>query len=137
MATNSTNSANAIPANPMGLNPMNLAKIAVRLRLMHHDKIAFGPGKAELLEAIAQTGSISQAAKQMGMSYRRAWQLVNTMNGCFAVPLVETQTGGNQGGGALLTQNGLQVLALFRKMEQELLAQSAHYQQQWNDLLKP
>ena len=132
MATKSTNSAN-----PMDLNPINIAEISVRLRLMHHDKIAFGPGKADLLEAIAQTGSISKAAKQMGMSYRRAWQLVDTMNGCFAAPLVETQTGGNQGGGAVLTQNGLQVLALFRKMEQELLAQSVGYQQQWKALLKP
>lgn len=132
MATKSTNSAN-----PMDLNPINIAEISVRLRLMHHDKIAFGPGKADLLEAIAQTGSISKAAKQMGMSYRRAWQLVDTMNGCFAAPLVETQTGGNQGGGAVLTQNGLQVLALFRKMEQELLEQSTSYQQQWKALLKP
>lgn len=111
--------------------------IALRLRLMHQDKIAMGPGKADLLEAIAQTGSITQAAKQMGMSYRRAWQLVDTMNSCFAASLVETQTGGSQGGGAVLTPTGVQVLNLFRKMEQELLQQSSVYQQQWDELLKP
>ncbi|RYY79467.1 MAG: LysR family transcriptional regulator [Moraxellaceae bacterium] len=116
---------------------IGFSPIAVRLRLMHQDNIAFGPGKADLLEAIAQSGSISQAAKQMGMSYRRAWQLVDTMNRCFATPLVETQAGGSLGGGTALTHTGIKVLNLFRKMEQELLQQSSAYQQQWNDLLKP
>ena len=116
---------------------IGFSHIAVRLRLMREDQIAFGPGKADLLEAIAYSGSISQAAKQMGMSYRRAWQLVDTMNRCFATPLVETQTGGNLGGGTVLTQTRLKVLNLFRKMQQELSQQTSSYQQQWSDLLKP
>ncbi len=93
-------------------------KLTLRLRLYHDSEIAFGPGKATLLEQIQQTGSISQAAKQLNMSYRRAWLLVNTMNQCFIEPLVITQTGGTHGGGAHVSALGLQVLSLFRSMEQ-------------------
>ncbi len=99
--------------------------INIRLRVMHHGSIALGPGKAELMEAIASTGSISQAAKNMGMSYRRAWQLVNTMNQCFHAPLIETQTGGSHGGGATITALGTEVLTLFRQMEQCILTATA------------
>ena len=74
-------------------------------------------GKADLLEAIARTGSISQAAKSMNMSYRRAWQLVDTMNQCFETALVETQTGGTHGGGAAVTALGQKVLQHYRQME--------------------
>lgn len=91
--------------------------LKVRIRLLQDADIALGPGKVDLLEAIAQTGSISQAAKQMGMSYRRAWQLVDTMNRCFNSPLVDTQTGGSHGGGALITELGQQVIGLFRQVE--------------------
>lgn len=71
---------------------------------------AIGPGKAELLELIIETGSISAAAKRMRMSYRRAWELVDTMNRCFDQPLVSTSTGGVQGGGAVVTPLGHAVL---------------------------
>lgn len=108
----------------------------LRLRLLHHHQIAFGPGKAQLLQAIAQTGSISQAAKQMGMSYRRAWQLVDTMNHCFVQPLVETQTGGRQGGGTVVTEFGLQVLHLFNNTLEALHQQASVYQQQFDELLR-
>ena len=80
-------------------------------------EIAIGPGKAELLEAVAATGSISEAARRMGMSYRRAWLLVDTMNRCFREPLVAAATGGSGGGGARVTAFGNAVLARFRSMQ--------------------
>lgn len=106
------------------------AIIQLRLRVLHHNRISLGPGKADLLDAIAATGSISQAAKQLGMSYRRAWLLVDTMNQCFSTPLVATKTGGAQGGGTQLTALGLQVLPLFRQMEDAALQAAAPFAQQ-------
>ncbi len=85
-------------------------KLKLQIRILSEQNIAFGPGKADLLEAIERTGSISQAAKSMNMSYRRAWQLVDTMNQCFETVLVETQTGGTHGGGATVTALGQKVL---------------------------
>jgi molybdate transport repressor ModE-like protein len=70
-----------------------------QLRISFKKSIAMGPGKADLLDAIAQSGSISAAARALGMSYRRAWLLVETMNECFKAPLVETATGGRSGHG--------------------------------------
>jgi len=78
---------------------------------------AMGPGKADLLEAIHRAGSISAAAKAMGMSYKRAWDLVDTMNKCFREPLVHTATGGTHGGGAQVTEYGFAILARYREME--------------------
>jgi len=97
-------------------------KLRLRLRIYQEHEIAFGPGKADLLEEIQKTGSISQAAKQLNMSYRRAWLLVDTMNRCFSEPLVTTQTGGNHGGGAQVSAMGLNVLRLFREMEHTAVA---------------
>ena len=76
-----------------------------------------GPGKADLLEAIQQKGSISAAALSMGMSYKRAWDLVNIMNNSFSAALVATLIGGNKGGGAQVTAFGLQVLTQYRAVE--------------------
>lgn len=76
-----------------------------------------GPGKADLLEAIERAGSISGAAREMGMSYKRAWDLVDTMNRCFKLPLVSTATGGSHGGGAQVTDFGRDVLRRYRAME--------------------
>lgn len=89
-----------------------------RLRLKAGDTIALGPGKVQLLELIQQHSSISAAARALKMSYRRAWLLVDTMNTCFQKPLVLTATGGSQGGGAELSEEGLKVLALYRRYEQ-------------------
>ena len=75
-----------------------------------------GPGKADLLDAIVRAGSISGAARLMGMSYRRAWMLVDTMNRCFVSPLVETHPGGGQSAGACLTQAGIAALADYRTL---------------------
>ena len=76
-----------------------------------------GPGKAALLDGIARTGSISAAGREMGMSYKRAWMLVETLNAMFRAPLVESARGGAGGGGATLTETGQQVLALYRGIE--------------------
>ena len=88
----------------------------MRVRILSESVIALGPGKADLLDAIASTGSISGAARKMGMSYRRAWILVNTMNACFAEPVVGTEKGGAEGGGAELTSTGRRVLKQYRRL---------------------
>ena len=83
------------------------------------DMIALGPGKVDLLESIGREGSISQAARERHLSYRRAWNMVDTMNQCFEKPLVESVTGGKGGGGARLTAAGKKVIQLYRKMEKK------------------
>ena len=88
----------------------------LRLRILADSTVAMGPGKADLLEAIASHGSISAAGRAMGMSYRRAWILVDTMNACFREPLVVTAKGGAEGGSAHLTPTGTQVLRAFRQL---------------------
>jgi molybdate transport system regulatory protein len=92
-----------------------------RLRVRHGDEIALGPGKADLLDAIEKTGTLGGAAQLLGMSYMRAWKLVQTMNACFREPLVETSRGGNLRGSAALTATGRAVRDLYRRMEAESL----------------
>ena len=91
------------------------------LRLVFGDDAMFGPGKAELLERIRDTGSISAAGRQMQMSYKRAWTLVETLNAIFREPLVDSTRGGPKGGGAQLTAAGEAVLAQYRNLEQVVL----------------
>jgi len=95
-----------------------------------------GPGKAELLERIGQSGSIAAAARAMDMSYRRAWQLVEALNESFAQPLVITETGGARGGGARITSFGREVLARYRKMEAKASAAVASDIDGFSRLLK-
>jgi molybdate transport system regulatory protein len=90
-----------------------------RLRILLGAAIAIGPGKADLLDAIDRCGSISAAARELGMSYRRAWQLADVMNRSFRERLVEAGTGGKRGGGAVLTPFGREVLARYRAMEEK------------------
>ena len=80
-----------------------MARLKLKLQLYCGDEIAMGPGKADLLDAIAATGSISAAGRSLGMSYRRAWLLVDTMNRCFAERLVETVPGGGKAAGARIS----------------------------------
>lgn len=89
-------------------------RIKLKIQLMSGDVIAFGPGKADLLDAIDQAGSISAAARTLGLSYRRAWLLVDTMNHAWPDPLVITTVGGRTG--ARLTDAGRAVLADFRAL---------------------
>ncbi|HEY1328907.1 MAG TPA: LysR family transcriptional regulator [Casimicrobiaceae bacterium] len=93
------------------------ARIHFRLRLTKGEAIAVGPGKVDLLEAIAHTGSITAAARTLGMSYRRAWLLVDTMNRCFRQPVVEAEAGGERGGGTRLTALGEEVVRRYRESE--------------------
>jgi molybdate transport system regulatory protein len=83
---------------------------------------ALGPGKIRLLEAIANTGSISQAGRKLGMSYRRAWLLVDDMNNCFRDPVIEAQPGGAHGGGATLTAFGQKLVDRYRAVEADTQA---------------
>lgn len=89
----------------------------IRLRLVFTSDEWMGPGKAELLENISETGSIAAAGRKMGMSYKRAWQLVEIMNSMFREPLVESSRGGAKGGGAIVTDTGRTVLTEFRALE--------------------
>ena len=88
-----------------------------RIRVLSGDQIALGPGKVTLLEEIERSGSISKAARKLGLSYRRAWTLVNTMNKSFESYLVRGSTGGKNGGGACLTPLGAKMVKAYRAME--------------------
>ena len=92
------------------------------LRVDFDDATRLGPGKVRLLELIAECGSISAAGRGMGMSYRRAWLLVDSLNRCFKEPVVLTQLGGSGGGGAALTGFGQAVVDNYRAMEHEAAA---------------
>jgi molybdate transport system regulatory protein len=92
----------------------------LRISFPHEDRL--GRGKMELLEHIRETGSISAAGRAMDMSYRRAWLLVSDMNRMFKQPVVESQRGGQKGGGAALTPFGEELLARFRRMEETVRA---------------
>lgn len=91
-------------------------KPAARLRVVLAPDVFLGPGKADLLEGIAETGSIAAAGRRLNMSYKRAWMLVETLNGYFHKPLVTAATGGRAGGGAQLTPLGEEVLTRYRRM---------------------
>jgi len=88
-----------------------------RLRIVLDPHIAIGPGKADILQAIKETGSIAAAGRRMGMSYKRAWSLIGGMNRDFVEPLVKTTKGGKTRGGTELTETGDKVLALYRQMQ--------------------
>lgn len=88
----------------------------LHLRIALDGDFAIGPGKADLLEGIRETGSIAAAGRRMKMSYKRAWSLVEAMNAAFREPVVETARGGSARGGAVLTPTGEAVLAAYRRM---------------------
>jgi molybdate transport system regulatory protein len=89
----------------------------LRIRIVFGDAEMIGPGKAELLERIDRCGSIAAAGREMGMSYKRAWQLIGMLNAMFEDPIVESTRGGAGGGGAVLTDTGRRVLTLYRALE--------------------
>lgn len=90
----------------------------IRLRVMLAPRVPLGPGKAQLLQGIKETGSISAAGRRMAMSYKRAWYLVEALNSHFDGALVEATKGGRTGGGAKLTPLGVEVLEAYREMEE-------------------
>lgn len=89
----------------------------LKVRVLFDPDVVLGPGKADLLEGIRETGSISAAGRRMQMSYKRSWDLIDALNHYFRGPLVQTNTGGVGGGGASLTPLGEEVLALYRRIE--------------------
>lgn len=105
--------------------PATASPMKLKLQILCGDAIAMGPGKADLLDAIATEGSISGAGRHLGMSYRRAWQLVDLMNRCWSAPLVETSPGSARGGGARLTAEGKHVLATYRALVAALETRAA------------
>lgn len=96
---------------------MAIRPAPAHIRFTLRNGVAFGPGKAELLEGIRDTGSIAAAGRRMHMSYSRAWGLVEEMNGAFRGPLVRSEKGGARRGGAVLTPLGRDVLSRYRRME--------------------
>lgn len=96
----------------------NPATARLHLRVTLAPGVALGPGKADLLAGIRQTGSIAAAGRAMRMSYKRAWQLVEELNGSFREPLVEASKGGPGGGGARLTRTGEDVLSRYSRMRE-------------------
>lgn len=112
--------------------------LKIKLQLYVGEERAFGPGRADLLEAIDHEGSISAAGRSLGMSYRYAWMLVESMNHGFVEKLVEAAPGGKRGGGAVLTDAGRRVLAAYRSLEAKVV-ESARGEalNQLQGLLKP
>jgi molybdate transport system regulatory protein len=88
---------------------------------------ALGPGKVRLLEAIEKTGSITQAGKALGMSYRRAWLLADDMNSCFRDAVISAQPGGAHGGGATLTPFGRKLIERYRAIENDAISATRKY----------
>lgn len=107
------------------LQPAKTYRLNGRLWLETDEGRFLGIGRLELLERITELGSISKAAQAMGMSYKRAWDLVSLMNAQAATPLVSTQTGGTKGGGAVVTEAGQEAIAAFKDLQvrfQEFMA---------------
>lgn len=102
-----------------------------RLRVLRNEEVALGPGKIELLKTIQRTGSIAQAARELGMSYMRAWSLIKTMNASFKAPVVDALRGGKKHGGAMLTETGRKVLSLYEQMERNTIVAA---RSPWNRL---
>lgn len=102
-----------------------MPSLSLRIQLDPEGRI--GPGKIELLEKIAALGSISAAGRDMAMSYRRAWELVEELNMLFGQPVVQRQVGGKNGGGASLTSLGEVLVSRFRAVEQAATAAAAEH----------
>ncbi|MEP6867809.1 MAG: ModE family transcriptional regulator [Novosphingobium sp.] len=100
------------------------ASLKIKIQLYCADEIAMGPGKADLLDAIREHGSISAAGRSLQMSYRRAWLLVDTMNRCWLEALVETTPGSARGGGARVTPLGESVLLHYRSLQERVTGAS-------------
>lgn len=97
-----------------------IPRLKIKIQIHSGDEVAMGPGKADLLDAIRENGSISAAGRAMGMSYRRAWLLVDAMNRCWDAPLVQTAPGRAASSGARLTELGEAVLAHYRALQDDI-----------------
>ena len=94
-------------------------EVRFRMRIRNGDAVALGPGKVELLEAVREYGSISAAARSLGMSYRRAWLLIDELNRSLKAPATHSEQGGQSGGGCTLTPVGENIIRLYRDVEVE------------------
>lgn len=115
-----------------------LSRATLRLRIVFSADRQIGPGKADLLDAIARSGSISSAARDLGMSYRRAWMLADEIGRLFKTPILTTAAGGAHGGGAQLTEFGQALLAAYRRIEDRAAAAAcaelAAFEQDFHDV---
>lgn len=136
-AGTSSRRSDAGQSDPAAETPFDPEAPRLRLRLVFGDDLVLGPGKADLLELIRDTGSISAAGRRMRMSYKRAWLLVEEMNAAFRDPVVDSTRGGAQGGGAQLTETGAAVLAAFRGFEAEAARAGAGQIAALRALLRP
>ncbi|MBS0377714.1 MAG: LysR family transcriptional regulator [Proteobacteria bacterium] len=96
-----------------------MAAALIRFRVDLGPELAIGPGKIELLEQVGTSGSLSQAARALGMSYRRAWQLLDSLNAALLEPVTEARKGGSHGGGSQLTEFGREVIRIYRAFDGE------------------
>jgi molybdate transport system regulatory protein len=103
-----------------------MSHAAIRFRVDFGPQLAVGPGKIALLERIRHSGSLSQAARELKMSYRRAWLLLDSLNGAFTQPVVQTNTGGRRGGGSQLTALGEQLIRTYRSFEAATQRRATH-----------
>ena len=99
----------------------------IRVRVDFYDRCSVGTGKIRLLEAVERTGSLSQAAREIAMSYRRAWLLIDSMNTEFDTPVISATVGGSGGGGAKLTSFGREMISAYRALESRLAALAAEH----------
>ena len=113
------------------------ASVLPRLRVMCGRDAALGPGRVQLLELIGETGSLRAAAERMGMAYMTAWMHVKTLNRRFRSPVVAATRGGKSGGGAVLTDMGRRVVALYHRMEQQSQAAIREDFRAFQTLLRP
>lgn len=99
-------------------------ELKAKLWITHGGGTVFGRGRAALMEQIERTGSISAAAREMGLSYRHAWTMITESEKRLGFPLVERMRGGRGGGGARLTENARRLLERFRALEKEVFKTS-------------
>jgi molybdate transport system regulatory protein len=111
----------------MSTVPLKAVPLKIRLRIDFGDANAIGPGKIALLERMRDSGSLSQAARELKMSYRRAWQLLESLNTSFREPVVITSIGGKGGGGTTITALGEALIAAYRAFEQETAQRADSY----------
>lgn len=113
--------------------------LKVKVQLFWREWHAMGPGKADLLDAVDREGSVPAAARALGMSYRKAWMLIDRMNSCFVGPLIITHKNGGPARGARVTDLGREVAAAFRALEAEVrtAAESSPHRRRLTERLKP
>ncbi|MFN4019096.1 MAG: winged helix-turn-helix domain-containing protein [Erythrobacter sp.] len=111
--------------------------LRIKAQIFRGKDIAIGPGKADLLEAVEQSGSIAAAGRRLGITYRRTRDMIDTLNQCWGCPVVETEKGGKSGGGSRLTPRGRAVLSAYRTLEQALWATADQHGPALLDLLAP